>query len=268
MERSVFEFRDYKQYLASALSPGGASYGQRSKLARALRCQPAFVSRVLNGEAHFSLEHGVPINQFLGHAEEESDFFLLLLLLGRAGTAELARYFRDQIERIVARRALISERIGVRELLAAEDQMTYYSAWYYAAIHILLFVPGYDSVAKISERLRLSPNTAQPALEFLVRIGLATREGKQYGPGKARIHLSGDSPLVAKHHTNWRMRAIDSLDEKDEADLHYSGPICISRKDALRIRQRFLDLLQELEPVIQGSPEEELYCLALDVFRV
>src|SRR5256885_723810 len=113
----LFGFNDYREYLVQALNAGGER-GRRSRLAAALRCQPAFVSRVLAGDAHFSQEHGIVINSFLHHSDEESEFFMGLLDLGRAGSLVLRQYHQRRLETIRARRREIAERIGVKQSLS------------------------------------------------------------------------------------------------------------------------------------------------------
>lgn len=265
MIKEVFEFKDYRDYLKSTLD---AERGRRAHLAQALRVQPAFVSRVLAGQADFSQEHGILINGFLQHREQESEFFMTLLDLGRAGSKALRDYHLRKLEMIREKRLLVSERIGVKQSLSKEDQMTYYSAWYYAAIHILLLVREMNTPKKIAEHLNLPGLLVKDVLDFLVATGLASVGKDGYGPGVSRIHLTNESPMISKHHTNWRIRAIEALEKKNPRHLHYSGPICISHEAADQIREKLLRLLSEIEPLIRDAKEEDIYCLDLDFFKV
>lgn len=267
MEKPIFTYHDYKKYLSNALN-SGAGRGLRSRLAEALHCQPAFISRVLNSHAHFSQEHGMVINRFLQHSEAEAHYFILLLQLGRAGSKLLEEYYKKQIQEIQEKRQLISERIQVKQGLSKEDQMIYYSAWYYAAIHILLLVPAFQTKAVIARHLKLSLPLVSECLDFLVSVGLASLENERYKTGAARIHLSKDSPMISKHHTNWRIKAIQSLDCVGKEDLHFSGPICISEEDAGKIKKKLLDLLEQTEPMIRLSTEEAMFCFSMDFFKI
>jgi len=51
----------------------------------------AFVSQILNEVSIFSLEQAEGLNSLLGHSADESDFFLLLVQCGRAGTHALRK---------------------------------------------------------------------------------------------------------------------------------------------------------------------------------
>jgi uncharacterized protein (TIGR02147 family) len=267
MIKEIFQFDDYRRYLTTALDAEGER-GKRSRLAEALRCQPAFVSRVLKGEADFSQEHGIVINAFMEHREEEADYFMVLLDYQRAGTKILKEFHRKKMEQMRAKRQIVSERIGVKKNLSESDQMTYYSAWYFAAIHILLMVPELRSPQRLSDRLKLPLTLVKDVLDFLVGVGLATVTEKGYEPGQTRIHLPSDSPIISKHHMNWRLRAMQALEIKDPENIHYSGPLCISKEVALKIREMILHFLSDAEPLIREAKEEEVYCLDIDFFKI
>jgi uncharacterized protein (TIGR02147 family) len=265
---SVFEFANYKRYLSKVLSPSGRSRGQRSRLAEALNCQTAFVSQVMNGDVHFSLEHAVQISTFLKHTPEEQHFFVLLLQKERAGSKALRDYFENQMKEIIMRRQLIKERIHAQAALNAEAQMRYYSAWYYAAIHILISVPEFQTPDKIAMTLQLPLPLVISTLEFLMEHGLATVEKGRYRIGNTRIHLPSDSPIISKHHANWRMKAIQSMEQNDPQNLHYSLVISLSESDREIIRNMILKLVENTEPILKASPEEKVCFMGLDFFTV
>ena len=91
----------YKEYLKARLAQmPRKGWGARGKLAKAIPCQVGYVSQVLNGEAHFSLEQCYAINNYLAHSEEEGHFFLLLTQLGRAESHPIREYFQKQIDEL------------------------------------------------------------------------------------------------------------------------------------------------------------------------
>ncbi len=94
------------------------------------------------------------------------------------------------------------------------------------------------------------------------------QEGTTFLPGAQRIHLGEDSPLLPKHHMNWRLRALESLDHPRQDDLHYSSVMSISREAFLKIRSSMLQLIEESEPVIKSAKDEALFCWAIDLFQV
>ncbi|MGK5083469.1 TIGR02147 family protein [Bdellovibrionota bacterium FG-1] len=264
----IFEYIDYKKYLKKALPTSGEQRGLRSKLGAALRCQSSFISRVISGPADFSPEHAVIINHFIQHTEMEGDFFVLLVQYARAGSKELEAHYLKQIRQIQEKREQIRERIQVKQELSKENQMTYYSAWYFSAIHILITVPQFQTPAEIARHLSLPLNLVSESLDFLVSTGMAIQDGARFKAGTTRLHLGKDSPMISKHHANWRMRSIQALDRRSQEDLFFSGPISISEEDAIKIRSNILKMLEQLEPTIRASTEEAVFCLGMDFFRV
>jgi uncharacterized protein (TIGR02147 family) len=266
--KPVFEFEDYKTYLAAALAPTGATRGSRSKLASALNCQTAFVSRVLNGDAHFSFEHTLQVARFLSLSSDETNYFFLLVQRARAGSADLTAFYTQQIEAFRRRRELIAERIQVKTGMSAEDQMTFFSSWHFAAVHVLLNISSFQNRAAIAKHLNLPLEVVGNCVDFLVRVGLATEKDGVLQSGVARLHLSKDSPMIAKHHTNWRMRAIESLDRERPKDLHYSSVISVTRKNAAKIREQILRVIESTEPLLSEAHEEAAYVFTIDLFEL
>src|SRR4051812_35972113 len=98
MTAQVFDFKDYKRYLNKRLS-GRAGVGRisRSKFSQKLRLHPSYMTRILNGDTHLSLEQADFANEALSHSDDESRYFLLLVELARAGTPGLRSRFDRQL---------------------------------------------------------------------------------------------------------------------------------------------------------------------------
>jgi len=265
----IFSYQDYKIYLTELISarPQGGR-GMRTGMAHAMNCQTAYISQVLNGLAHFSLEQGERLNRFLGHTDEESHYFLLLVQYVRAGTRQLKSYFFRQMGQVRKDRLVLKTRLEVKESLSERDQVTYYSAWYYSVVHVMLSIAEFQDKEAICAYLGLPLQQVSNILDFLVSVGLAEHEGGKYSIGQNRIHLGNDSPLVSKHHTNWRIRAIDSLDRHVDENLHYSSVVTLSREDVDRIKSVLVGQIQDVKSIVKESEEEEVYSYCLDFFQV
>lgn len=265
---SIFEYKHYRDYLNEALPTGGQNRGSRNRLATALGCQKGFISQVLSGRSHFSLEHGPQIARFLGLTDDEREFFLLLLHKGRAGSQELEKFYDKKIKERLDLRKQIKERIRSKSDLSELEQAEYYSSWIYTAIHMCLMIPELRSKQAISAYLGVPQSKISSVLEFFYRVGLAKEDGDRINAGPARIHLPNQSPLISRHHTNWRMQAIASLDEAKENDLHYSLIMSISEEAAAKIRELLLSSIQAVEPVMKAAEDKTVYALNLDLFSV
>lgn len=269
MKKTLFEFDDYKDYLLAYIKSRPASgHGFKSAMAKAMNCQTAYVSQVLNANAHLSLEQAEELNKLFGHNEGESEFFLLLVQENKAGTPALRSRLKIQIEKILEKRHILKERFDIKKSLSPVDQMTYYSSWLYAATHILITISQYNDKEKISEKFNLPLERVGKVLDFLTETGLIIKKGNHYNSGETKVFLGIDSPMLPKHLSNWRIKAIEALDKTIGKDLHLSSVYSLSRKDVALIKEKLIKTVEESRQIIYESKEEELYCLNLDFFGV
>jgi uncharacterized protein (TIGR02147 family) len=269
MKKNIFEYKNYKSYMLEKIQsfPGGGR-GLRLKMAQYLGCQTAFISQVLNKHVHFSLEQAVKLNQFWEHNKDEGKFFILLLQLERAGSKDLENYFKEEIKEILKVRTNLKDRFKVKDGLDEMNQHIYYSAWYYAAVHMALAIPQYRSAKSISQYLRLPLKLIQEVLSFLVSTGLAVEKGQVYEIGKTYIHLGKESVQIRRHHTNWRNQAIQNIDHNDPNDFHYSSVMSISPQDVPKIKEVLVQAIEECRTIIRSSPEESIHVMNLDFFSL
>lgn len=269
MKKTVFDYKDYKAYIREKIAAQpNKGRGIKRNMAAFLGCQTAYVSQVLNQHVNFSLEQAVRVNQFWEHNKEESRFFLLLVQYERAGSKDLEKYCKDEMKEILEKRSNLKERLNIKDSLDETNQHIYYSAWYYAAVHILLSIPNYQTPKAISDHLRLPLKQIQEILEFLESTGLAIQKGGRYEIGLTRIHLSKDSVQIRRHHTNWRNQAITSIDKNQEQDLHYSSALSMSHKDVPKIKEIMIKAIEECREIIKISKEERLQVLTMDFFGI
>lgn len=268
-KKTIYDYLNYKEFLNQKISSmPQKGRGIRLKLAQALSCQTAYISQVLNRETNFSLEQAVKVSQFFEFNKEESRFFLLLVQLERAGSHDLVVFLKNEIQDILTKRAEIETRVNITDSLDERNQHIYYSVWYYAAIHILLSIPEFQTPKKISEHLRLSLKKVYEVIDFLCETGLAKREGDRYFIGQTRIHLGKNTIQIRRHHTNWRNQAITSIDKNSPDDLHYSSVISMGKKDTVAIKEIMMKAIEECREVIRVSPEEQLQVMTIDFFKL
>jgi uncharacterized protein (TIGR02147 family) len=205
----------------------------------------------------------------LGHDNEEAAYFLLLVQHDRAGSLSLKTRWKDQITAAREKRLVLKDRVDIKATLSLADQAIYYGAWYYAAVHILVTMRSCQNVDAIVEYLRLPVKKVTEVLEFLTSVGLVQTSGDQIKPGLSRIFLGSDSPMIARHHSNWRLRAIDSLDRDPKEDLHFSTVVSVTREDSLRIKEFLVKSIETARGIVARSQNEtDLQCLCVDFFKV
>ena len=269
MKKTVFDFQDYKAFLNEAIAAQPQNgHGFRGRIAEAVGCQRTYVSQVLHDKAHFNLEQAQKINQLLGHNDDESLFFLSLVELARAGTDELRRMIRKQLAKAINARMLVKSRVPNEHELTDEEKQRYHSAWYYAAVWVTTGIPGMNTRKALSERLNINSSKLGDVLDFLVGVGMLKQEGDRYEPTHHMVNLDSNSPLIAKHHTNWRVRAIQALDSEGPRDLHYSSVVSLSFDDALALRAQCVDFIERLQKKVRESPEETVCSFCLDFYEI
>jgi uncharacterized protein (TIGR02147 family) len=268
--QNIYQFDGYKTFLVACEQESQRFHrGFRAKLAQAIGCNNAFVSQVLNKGAHFSLEQGIHIARHLALKEDEQNFFLLLIEYERAGIQELREHFQKQLSSMREKFLNIKDRVHHQSVLSAEAQATYYSHWYYAAIHMIVTIGAYRSVASIARALSLKSNLVEDVISFLLSYNLLIEKGGEFLPGPSYLHLDRGSPNISKHHSNWRIAAISSLQSANKGDVHYSTVSTLSEKDVESLRDRLVQVVQDYVQTVQkSSHEESIYGFNLDFFNL
>ncbi len=274
----IYKYRNYKNYLNDYIKNLPYSgRGYKAKVAKELRIHTAYVSQVLNKDANFTLEQTIELGAILSLTKTEEEYLLLLVQKARAGSKKLESYFDKQITSFVENQKKLKNRLEAKDEIDKLDQQTYYSSWHYLAVHALVSTDKYHTPQAIAERLRISTSKAREIVEFLLSAGIIEKSNNQYEIGSRDIHLSSDSPMISKHHTNWRMKAISSLDaateneeEDDDSfeDMHYSGIISVTSDDAKKIKDILIKSIQTSRKIIGDSDTDEIFCYTLDMFKI
>lgn len=265
----IYDYVDYIKFLSQALGETGKRTGLKSKLAEHVGCQTAFVSQVLSGTNHFSLEHAERITQFFKMDEEASHYFMLLVQCERAGSHTLKGYFQKQINQLRIKREKIAGRVPSDNfIISAEAQNQYYSSWIFGAVHVALSIPRLQTPKALSEHFNLSLVKIEEVLRFLEEAGLAVRSNSKWLIGPYHTHLAKSSAHLIRHHANWRIKSLTSLDEPRDDDLHYSLVCSLSKIDLAELRKQTLSFIESTVSTIKNSPEEELAVFNVDFIKL
>lgn len=265
----IYNYLDYRTYLLDYMeSLGPSKRGFRSLMADKMGCQKTFISQVLSGDAHFNLDHGASLSELLGHTEDEAHFLMLLIAYARAGSKTLRQQLQSQIKKIQQQRMKLKERFKTEEIASLEVKVKYYSSWLYGAVRVLTTIPAFRTRIALQNYFQVPPELLSEVLNFLVTNGLITETNGQLQITEKHLHLDGEADLVKKHHTNWRIKSIASLDNIKAEDLHYSGVHSLSKKDALKVREIFVKTLEDSRNLMKDSPEECLQVLCMDWFSL
>jgi uncharacterized protein (TIGR02147 family) len=268
MEKNLFILNSYNSIILLKMGHFMDKWGLISKMAEAAQCQRSHLSRVIKAKAQLTLEQAAGLSEFFKLNDVESEYFLALVELERAGTPVLKARFKKRITQIRQDQENIGKRLRVSSLNVAEQEMTYYSAWYWLAIHIAVSIPELQTPAKISKRLNLEEDFVRECLEKLESFNLVKRIGERWVFSSQSIHLPKTSPLIGIHHGNWKSRAVLSSQTAANDHLHYTVVQSLSREDFQKVKAVLLETIDHFSKIALPSKEEELVCFSCDFFRV
>lgn len=267
----IYSYKCYKKYILDYVkAQPQRGRGFFSKVAKSLESQSSFISQVFSGNLNLTQDQAFKLCTFLELDNESISYFLLLVDLKRTGSKAL----KNHIEKEIARRQELAFKARVQGknslVLSDEEQQIYYSTWHYSVIHIALSIPKYHDLDLLSSILGLEVKVINRVVNFLISKDLIrlTHDGK-YELGERKIHLNWNSKHLAKHHSNFRLLAINAIDKGISMDnIHYSSVISISKEDALELRDQLSSQISKVrEKVRISEPTEELYCFNLDFFK-
>jgi len=94
---NILKYDNYKSYLRDWIdSQEKKGRGQLKLMAEHLGVKASLLSAILNTERNITMEQAFELNSFLQHDEIQSEFFIILVSVDRAGTYKLKDYFLNQ----------------------------------------------------------------------------------------------------------------------------------------------------------------------------
>ena len=264
---NIFVFEDFRQYLREFLAHEELqTSGARKRLLQATGISSSFLTQVLSDKKSMSNEQGLEVALHFNLSEVETDYFILLLELDRAGTEKLKKRLRSKILVLQQQAQKISSKVQPSVVLSEEQKAIYYSNWIYTAIRNLVPTDLGASPQKLAAKLGLPLSSVESAVQFLLEIGLIKKEQGRLGYQPGYTHLNSNHPLILRHHQNWRQRGIARMDHYNEDHLHYTCPMAISKEAAKLIRARLAEEIKNLGKLLRDQPETA-YCLNIDFFE-
>ena len=123
-------------------------------------------------------------------------------------------------------------------------------------------------MSAIADHLKLDRPLIAKVVEFLLKHKLIIQEQGRMNMGPQVTHVGHDSPFVNRHHTNWRLKSLQAMENITDLDLYYTGPMALSENAAKEIRKLLVDLVEKSTKKAANSDSEVLRCLNLDWFGV
>jgi len=265
---SIFNYLNYKNFIVSKIQRNRHLKGYQGLLSKAAGCQRPYLSQVLNGKAHLSLDHIAGIADFLELSELETDYFIELINFSRAGTQNLKKLIKRRLKRLKDDNENLKLRFQKPSIEDQRYQSTYYSSWHWAAVHVLLSIPEYSTVNSIAKRLGLQPDRVLYILKELESFGLTNKSSRGWVPLDKHIHVSKDSPHHIINHMIWRNKANSRCSESTTDSIFYTGVHSLSKNDYEVIKRKLLNEIDQAHSIVSPSNAEEIICFNLDFFKV
>lgn len=265
----VFEYTNYKAFLKDSIAslPNGGR-GEVNRMAKYIGVHPTLISQVLNGQRDFSAEQAHRLCGYLGLPPIDTDFFLLLLQQERAGTAELKKYYKAKMEEVKKASLKIANRLAEHRTLSDYERSIFYSSWLYMAAWLFTSVDDGQTLDAVSQRFSISRAHASEILQFLKSVQLCSEKNGIYQMLSQHLHLEHGSPFLARHHTHWRVKSLQRIEDLSEEELLFTSPFSVGKKDFRKIREQIIELIKSTSAVIKDSPAEDIACMNLELFWI
>jgi uncharacterized protein (TIGR02147 family) len=268
---NIFEFDSYKKFvLARIKSMPKQGRGEMLKMAEHLRMHSTRLSHILKGEMNLTPEQSCGVCKYFGLSEVESEYFLCLVNLNRAGSQELRVMLTAQLKKMREQAKKFTFQPQNRKDLTEEQKAIFYSSWYFCVVHLATSIVGLNTIDELSKRFNIPREKMRTILDFLTTTGLCSEvDGKFQADPNISTHISAPSPLVSRHHSNWRMRAINNHENLASSDFAYTAVVSISNEDKVKLRQMTIQFVKDfLAKVTASEPVDTLACLTVDWFHI
>ncbi|MGZ6442222.1 MAG: TIGR02147 family protein [Pseudobdellovibrionaceae bacterium] len=266
----IYKYSDYRQYVNSRINnlPKNGR-GEYRRISEALNVHTSTVSHIFKGKKGLTMEQGAALATYLGLSEAESDYLLTLIEIEKAGTADLKRKLEARLEKQKQLAAQLSNRIPRDTILSEEHKALFYSNWYYSAIRLATDIEDLRTDRAIADYLNLNVDLVRKVLMFLSSVGLCVDSNGQFRMGPQRTVLESGSPLISRHLTNWRLKAIEKSSKTLTAtEFQFTSSMSLSKEVADEIREHIAKEVQKIIEKGNNSKSEELFFLNVDWLKM
>ena len=262
----AFEFNDYKQFLWHFIeNQPKKGRGLIKTIGQYLRIDPSQVSQVLSGSKDFE-EQAMLLTGFIGLNELETDYFLTLVQIERAGSKILKDHYLKKKEKIKKDSLNVKEHIRPDRVLSDYEKSVFYSSYLYSAVRLSTSIGDGLTISEIAERMYLPREKVTAIIKFLLECNLCVEKNGRYQMGAQHTHVDRSSPFLSRHHHNWRVKALERTESISEQELQYTGPVSINAEDFQVIRDLLVAAIAKSLETVKKSEATDVACLLIDWF--
>jgi uncharacterized protein (TIGR02147 family) len=264
-----FSYLDYKKLINDVVQElPRHGYGQLNQLSQQIGVHSSLMSQVFRGDKDLSLEQGLKVADFFEMTARETEYFMLLLSYAKSSTTQLRKFYKGQIESMQQSIQSVSSRMPSATELKESDRALYYSDWSYIAIWLATSLANHQRAKNIGDSLKLDTENVERVLLDLVKMGLCQESETGFVMNIQKTHLPASSPLVKRHHINWRLKAIEHIPAVHIDELIFTAPMTLSKEDFFWLKHALLDLIESTSNRVKTSESEILACLNIDLFHL
>lgn len=265
----IFEFERYKSFIDKKISLlPGKGRGELTRIAKALDIHTTMVSHILRGEAHLTMEQSLKLADYFSLNSLETEYLVALVQWERAGDKRTRDFCLGKVNEIRTKALNLTKRLNTQNQLSEQDRAFYYSSWLYPMTRLCTAIPRLQTVESLAQELRLPANKLRDVTDFLISRGLCVEEKGKIKYGSVPTYIEASSPLVIRHHLNWRHKTQERFEQIRDKDLVFTLPGVLSDADADRIREKLVQVIEEIKTLMDPSPSDELYILNLDWLKL
>lgn len=240
------------------------------QMSLAVRVPKSYLSKVMHGGAHLSVDQLYLVGKYLKLTDEEQRYLQLLLDFARTGLAERRAALEAELRRIQAAKRQTHEHLAAEPVRATEAGLSeYYLEPHNQIIHICLSIPRYaKDPARLAKDLGLAPAKVNAALATLERLGLIGRaDGGGWKTLVRNIHLPPGTPVYKAWRTQLKLLALHRMEAVPDGETYSFSAVFSATPEVRRqAHARLLAALKEIEGLVRGATQEEAYQISIDLF--
>lgn len=269
MEVKLYKYEDYKVFVNDWVKNHPSNgRGKYLELSKVLNVHTTLISQIFKGDKSITLEQAFILCDYLGFDQTETDYFMLLVQIERAGNFKLESYYQEKLLKLQNELQDMKSRITEKKILDENDKALFYSNWFYSAIRLSASLEHVNTKEDISGFTGLQPKIVNQVVNFLLSVGLLNNIDGKLEMGPAITHLESKSPLIARHHANWRVKAMDKHPHLTLDEFCFSAPLTINKSDAPKVREILTQAIESISEIVKDSDEvDQLYCVNIDWFN-
>jgi uncharacterized protein (TIGR02147 family) len=269
--KNVFAYDNYKNLLNNFVNAESSQRGLRTELAKAMGCQAAYLTQVLNSNAELTEDHAFKLTTHLRLSKLEADYFMILVRMSRAGTPDLRDFLEKERQDLLKKNDQIQSRVDSNQVSDAEAfTQRYFSSWIPSSVHIATSGKNFQTVKSLAARFGLPEELVLETLKFLEKHKLVQRTTAQQwvyvgGP----LHLPNENTVASNYQINRRLQVIKSLQQDfDSKSIHFSSVFTLDKESYEEIRKLLLASIEKSHKTIHAGGTDEVYGMCVDLFKV